>query len=178
MRSKGSISVSSSSEKISVKFISFCGFESSSRFQLSFRRCISDCTQALVIRPLGASVARRIYLISHNIARQEIVNNKLEWVHRKGATRAFPAGHPSLKNTLYAETGHPILLPGNPRDGSVVMVAQPDAKTCYSVNHGAGRVMGRGAVMRQHLTCVQAAAKGLKHFLTSPAAVGVYLADQ
>ena len=31
-----------------------------------------------------------VYFISHNIARQEVVNNKLCWVHRKGATRAFP----------------------------------------------------------------------------------------
>ena len=33
-----------------------------------------------------------VYFISHNIARQEVVNDKLCWVHRKGATRAFPAG--------------------------------------------------------------------------------------
>ena len=90
-----------------------------------------------------------VYFISHNIARQEIVNNELSWVHRKGATRAFPAGHHALKDTPYANTGHPILLPGNPRDGSVVMVAQPGAaKTCYSVNHGAGRVLGRKNAIR------------------------------
>ena len=41
------------------------------------------------------------------------------WVHRKGATRAFPAGHPSLKDTPFEDTGHPILLPGNPTAGSV-----------------------------------------------------------
>ncbi|TLD69147.1 RtcB family protein [Phragmitibacter flavus] len=90
-----------------------------------------------------------VYFISHNIARQEVVNNQLSWVHRKGATRAFPAGHHALANTIYANTGHPILLPGNPRDGSVVMVAQPGAeKTCYSVNHGAGRALGRKAAIR------------------------------
>lgn len=90
-----------------------------------------------------------VYFISHNIARQEVVNNQLSWVHRKGATRAFPAGHHALKETPFAATGHPILLPGNPRDGSVVMVAQPGAeKSCYSVNHGAGRCMGRKAAAR------------------------------
>lgn len=90
-----------------------------------------------------------VYFISHNIARQEVVNNQLSWVHRKGATRAFPAGHHALKDTPFAGTGHPILLPGNPRDGSVVMVAQPGAeKSCYSVNHGAGRCMGRKAAAR------------------------------
>jgi tRNA-splicing ligase RtcB len=73
-----------------------------------------------------------------------MVNNQQSWVHRKGATRAFPAGHHALKDTMYAHTGHPILLPGNPRDGSVVMVAKAGAaKSCYSVNHGAGRALGR-----------------------------------
>lgn len=90
-----------------------------------------------------------VYFISHNIARQEMVNQQMQWVHRKGATRAFPAGHYSLKNTPFAETGHPILLPGNPRDGSVVMAALPGAeKSCYSVNHGAGRTLGRGQAFR------------------------------
>ena len=91
-----------------------------------------------------------VYFISHNIARQEVVNKQLSWVHRKGATRAFPGGHHALKDTPFAATGHPILLPGNPRDGSVVMVAQPEAeKSCYSVNHGAGRCMGRKEAFRR-----------------------------
>ena len=48
-------------------------------------------------------------------------------VHRKGATRAFPAQHFALKGTPFYDTGHPILLPGNPEAGSVVMVAEPGA---------------------------------------------------
>lgn len=91
-----------------------------------------------------------VYFISHNIARQEVVNNQLQWVHRKGATRAFPAGHHDLLDTPFYKTGHPILLPGNPRDGSVVMTALPGAeKSCYSVNHGAGRKMGRKHAFRE-----------------------------
>lgn len=90
-----------------------------------------------------------VYFISHNIARHEKVRNKFQWVHRKGATRAFPAGHFALKETPFYETGHPILLPGNPRDGSIVMAALPGAeKSCYSVNHGAGRSLGRKAACR------------------------------
>jgi tRNA-splicing ligase RtcB len=90
-----------------------------------------------------------VYFISHNIAREEIVNNIPQWVHRKGATRAYPAGHFALKETPFYKTGHPILLPGNPRDGSVVMAALPGAeKSCYSVNHGAGRILGRKAAKR------------------------------
>lgn len=90
-----------------------------------------------------------VYFISHNIAREEIVGGHKAWVHRKGATRAFPAGHFALKETPFYETGHPILLPGNPMDGSCVMVADAGAeKSYYSVNHGAGRAMGRKAAGR------------------------------
>jgi tRNA-splicing ligase RtcB len=93
---------------------------------------------------LPGVTGKLVYFISHNIAREEIVDGKKAWVHRKGATRAIPGGHFSLAGTPFAATGHPILLPGNPRDGSVVMVAQAGAeKSCYSVNHGAGRCMGR-----------------------------------
>jgi len=91
-----------------------------------------------------------VYFISHNIARKEVVNNSIQWVHRKGATRAFPAFHHDLKETPFYGTGHPILLPGNPRDGSVIMTALPGAeKSCYSVNHGAGRKMGRKHAFRE-----------------------------
>ena len=93
---------------------------------------------------------RLVYFISHNIARRELVRGKLAWVHRKGATRAFPAGHPGLKGTRYETTGHPILLPGNPQAGSCVMVADPGAEiSCYSVNHGAGRALGRRRAIRE-----------------------------
>jgi tRNA-splicing ligase RtcB len=91
-----------------------------------------------------------VYFISHNIARREIVDNTKAWVHRKGATRAFPANHPGLKGTPFESSGHPILLPGNPREGSVVMVAaEGAARSCYSVNHGAGRRMGRKDAIRR-----------------------------
>jgi tRNA-splicing ligase RtcB len=96
-----------------------------------------------------------VYFISHNIARRELLAKEgggfsgEGWVHRKGATRAFPAGHPALEKTPFAATGHPILLPGNPTAGSSIMVADPGAAlSCYSVNHGAGRAMGRKAAMR------------------------------
>jgi tRNA-splicing ligase RtcB len=99
---------------------------------------------------LPGTTGNLVYFISHNIARREVVNNQLAWVHRKGATRAFPGGHHALKDTPFAETGHPILLPGNPREGSMVMVAVDGAeKSCYSVNHGAGRRMGRRDAIRR-----------------------------
>ncbi len=91
-----------------------------------------------------------IYYISHNMAKKETVDGQEAWVHRKGATRAFPAGHPELSETRFATTGHPILLPGDPVSGSVVMVAESGAaNSCFSINHGAGRVMGRSAAKKQ-----------------------------
>jgi tRNA-splicing ligase RtcB len=91
-----------------------------------------------------------VYFISHNIARREIVNNRPAWVHRKGSTRAFPAGHHALRGTRYEKTGHPILLPGNPQAGSSVMIADEGAeKSCFSVNHGAGRMLGRKRAIRE-----------------------------
>lgn len=91
-----------------------------------------------------------VYFISHNIAQREIIKGVSTWVHRKGATRALPAGHATLESTPFANTGHPILLPGNPQAGSAVMVGLPGAKrSCYSVNHGAGRRLGRRRAIRE-----------------------------
>ena len=99
---------------------------------------------------LPGTTGELVYLISHNIARREIVENRSSWVHRKGATRAFPAGHHALRGTRYETTGHPILLPGNPQAGSSVMVADKGAAaSCFSVNHGAGRVLGRRRAIRE-----------------------------
>lgn len=99
---------------------------------------------------IPGTTGRLVYLISHNIARREHLDGKPTWVHRKGATRAFPAGHFALRETPFAETGHPILLPGNPQAGSSVMVADEGARlSCFSVNHGAGRLMSRTAASKQ-----------------------------
>lgn len=98
---------------------------------------------------IPGTVGDLVYFISHNIARKEIVKNREAWVHRKGSTRAFPAGHHALKETPFYQTGHPILLPGNPQDGSCIMVAEAGAElSCYSVNHGAGRRMSRTAATK------------------------------
>ncbi len=94
---------------------------------------------------------RLVYYISHNFIRREPIGpgNTPVYVHRKGATRAFPAGHFLLKDSPFYETGHPILLPGNPTAGSAVMAALPGAEwTAFSINHGAGRMMGRRAAVK------------------------------
>jgi tRNA-splicing ligase RtcB len=93
-----------------------------------------------------------IYEISHNLAQEEEVPSLggKAWVHRKGATRAFPAGHPILKGTKWETTGHPILIPGSMGDTSYILYAEPGAeKSLYSVNHGCGRRLSRSAAKRQ-----------------------------
>ena len=86
-----------------------------------------------------------IYEISHNLVQKEWHPEFDDvWVHRKGATRAFPAGYPLLRGTLWEDTGHPVLIPGSNKDFSYILRPLPGAaKSGFSVNHGAGRRMSR-----------------------------------
>ena len=93
-----------------------------------------------------------VYEISHNLVQEEDVPSLggKAWVHRKGATRAFPGGHPMLKGTQWEATGHPILIPGSMGDNSYILYAEPGAeKSLYSVNHGCGRRLSRSAAKKQ-----------------------------
>lgn len=92
-----------------------------------------------------------IYEISHNLVQREWHPDFGEiWVHRKGATRAFPTGHPFLAGTIWEQQGHPILIPGSNKDYSYILRPLPGAvKSAYSVNHGAGRRLSRGAATRE-----------------------------
>jgi tRNA-splicing ligase RtcB (3'-phosphate/5'-hydroxy nucleic acid ligase) len=91
-----------------------------------------------------------IYEISHNLVQKETHPELGEvWVHRKGATRAFPAGHPALRGTHWEETGHPVLIPGSNKDWSYILRPLAGAvNSGYSVNHGAGRRLSRGEANR------------------------------
>lgn len=89
-----------------------------------------------------------LYDVAHNIAKIEthIVNGKKKrlCVHRKGATRAFPAGHSEIPSK-YAEFGQPVLIPGNMGSPSYILVGQQKAmeETFGSTCHGAGRMLSR-----------------------------------
>ena len=86
-----------------------------------------------------------IYEISHNLVQKEWHPDFGDvWVHRKGATRAFPAGYPLLHGTIWEETGHPVLIPGSNKDFSYILrPLAGSVKSGYSVNHGAGRRLSR-----------------------------------
>jgi tRNA-splicing ligase RtcB len=94
-----------------------------------------------------------VYDVAHNIAKMEPydVDGKTcqLCVHRKGATRAFPAGHPELPER-YRGIGQPVLVPGDMGRASYVLTGQPGAMehTFGSSCHGAGRRMSRGAAIR------------------------------
>jgi tRNA-splicing ligase RtcB (3'-phosphate/5'-hydroxy nucleic acid ligase) len=92
-----------------------------------------------------------VYEISHNLVQAESHPSYGDvWVHRKGATRAFPGGHPALAGTMWQETGHPVLVPGSNRDRSYVLMPEAGAvRSGYSINHGAGRRMSRGEAKRR-----------------------------
>lgn len=92
-----------------------------------------------------------VYEISHNLVQREQHPEFGEvWVHRKGATRAFPGGHPALAGTPWEARGHPVLIPGSNRDHSYILRPLPGAvKSGYSVNHGAGRRLSRGQALKQ-----------------------------
>ena len=104
-------------------------------------------------RPAERLGMHLVYDVAHNIAKMEPhdVDGRqvMLCVHRKGATRAFPAGHPELPQR-YAQVGQPVLVPGDMGRASYVLVGQPGAmeQTFGSCCHGAGRRMSRGAAIR------------------------------
>lgn len=90
-----------------------------------------------------------VYDVAHNIAKKENYHGRQVLVHRKGATRALPPGHPD-NPAKYRHLGHPALVPGSMGTASYVLVGTPLAEESYfSVNHGAGRVMSRSAARRK-----------------------------
>lgn len=96
---------------------------------------------------------RTVYDVSHNMAKREEYwrdGNKVRvLVHRKGATRAFPAGHPQVPHA-YRNVGHPVLIPGSMGTSSYVLVGTQEALTLSfgTSCHGAGRVLSRHAAIR------------------------------
>jgi tRNA-splicing ligase RtcB len=111
----------------------------------SFSRVFSKSPQALGMK--------QVYDVAHNIAKIEehtIDGRRLKvCVHRKGATRAFPAGH---KDTpiCYKDVGQPVLVPGDMGRCSFIAVGTQKAmaETFGSTCHGAGRMLSRSAAKR------------------------------
>lgn len=111
----------------------------------SFEQALGQSQQALRL-----SV---IYDVCHNIAKMEthlVAGRERQLcVHRKGATRAFPPGHPETPE-LYRQVGQPVLIPGDMGRCSYVLVGTPGAftETYGSTCHGAGRLLSRHAAKK------------------------------
>jgi tRNA-splicing ligase RtcB len=122
------------------------------------RQCIMHWTREAFIKVLGSSPRglglSLVYDVAHNIAKVEehVVNGRKKKlvVHRKGATRAFPPGHPELPE-IYRHLGQPVLIPGDMGRASFVLLGTEKAmqETFGSTCHGAGRVMSRHQAIRR-----------------------------
>jgi tRNA-splicing ligase RtcB len=123
------------------------------------RQCITHWVRDSFCQVLGKceedAGLELIYDVAHNIAKIEEyeVDGKKQplCVHRKGATRAFPAGHPEVPRK-YSRIGQPVLIPGDMGRVSYVLVGTEQAMkdTFGSTCHGAGRIQSRTAA-KKHL---------------------------
>jgi len=121
------------------------------------RQMITHLVRQSFERVLGAGREKLglelIYDVAHNIAKieeHEVDGERVTLcVHRKGATRAFPPGHPELP-PRYREIGQPVLVPGDMGTYSYVLVGTQRAmdETFGSTCHGAGRLMSRAKAKR------------------------------
>ncbi len=94
-----------------------------------------------------------VYDVAHNIAKYEehVIDGKTKkvWVHRKGATRAFPPHHAEIPRR-YRTVGQPVMIPGDMGRASWVLVGRPGSmeQTFGTTCHGAGRAMSRTAAVK------------------------------
>ncbi len=95
-----------------------------------------------------------VYDVCHNIAKFEEHEiggkRKRLWVHRKGATRAFPPNHPEIPSA-YRKIGQPVIIPGDMGRASWVLAGRPGSmeQTFGTTCHGAGRAMSRTAAVKE-----------------------------
>lgn len=124
-------------------------------FAWANRQAITHATRRSFAKVLGPTAELRVvYDVAHNMAKRERhrVNGGAEeevLVHRKGATRSFPAHSPYIPDA-YRETGQPVFIPGSMGTASYVLVGTDRAmeETFGTVCHGAGRALSRTAAKR------------------------------
>ncbi len=118
-------------------------------FAFANRQCISHWAQQVVDQLFGRDTRLKLlYDVAHNMAKLEVHRvagaDRQVLVHRKGATRAFPAGRAELP-PAFKDSGQPVIIPGDMGRASYILVGtgQALAETFGSVCHGAGRLMSR-----------------------------------
>ncbi|MGC9045496.1 MAG: RtcB family protein [Thermodesulfovibrio sp.] len=130
----------------------FAAMKAAANYAWANRQCLMHWTREVFLRVFKLSPKELamsvVYDVAHNIAKEEIhmVNGKKMRVvvHRKGATRAFPKGHPELPQ-CYTHIGQPVIIPGDMGRVSFVLIGQDKAmqETFGSTCHGAGRLLSR-----------------------------------
>ncbi len=111
-----------------------------------------------------------VYDVAHNIAKIEEYDvdgkRKKLVIHRKGATRAFPPGHPEIPAD-YKDVGQPVLIPGSMGTASYILAGvETGVKSWYTAPHGAGRWMSRAKAKRT---------KSYRQVVEELAAKGIYI---
>jgi len=131
----------------------FKAMSAACNFAWSNRHMITHYVRKAWQRILGEKTnLKLLYDVAHNIAKIEehdVDGQKIKLIiHRKGATRAFPAGHPEIPEK-YKDVGQPVIVPGSMGTPSYVMVGTEASKEAWhTVCHGAGRTMSRHAATR------------------------------
>jgi tRNA-splicing ligase RtcB len=105
---------------------------------------------AQVLGQDAARNARQVYDVAHNVAKLEAHHGRIVCVHRKGATRALPAGSSEIPGA-YREVGQPVFIPGSMGTSSFVLAGQPGAMALSfgTTCHGAGRRLSRTGARQQ-----------------------------
>lgn len=128
----------------------------SANYAWANRQCLMHWTREVFQNFFKASAEslglELVYDVAHNIAKfeeHEVDGKKVRLcVHRKGATRAFPPGHPEIPEK-YRSLGQPVIIPGDMGTASYVLLGTTKAmqETFGSTCHGAGRVLSRNAAI-------------------------------
>lgn len=106
------------------------------------RQLMAMLIKALLRREFGPAAFPLVYDVAHNLASEETLGRKKLLIHRKGATRAFPAK--LMSGTPFADIGQPVLVPGSMGTSSWLLRGIDSGEaSLFSTNHGAGRVMSR-----------------------------------
>ena len=122
-------------------------------FAWANRAGLAHRVREAVGRVLGREVSqatRQVYDVAHNVAKLESHGGREVCVHRKGATRAFPAGSGEIP-AAYRAVGQPVFIPGSMGTSSFVLVGLPGAmeQSFGTTCHGAGRRMSRTGARKE-----------------------------
>jgi tRNA-splicing ligase RtcB len=122
-------------------------------FAWANRQEIANGVRAAIARVLGREAAdgtRQVYDVAHNVAKVERHGGRDVLVHRKGATRAFPAGSAEIP-PAYQAVGQPVFIPGSMGTSSFVLAGEPGSmeRSFGTACHGAGRRKSRTAAKKE-----------------------------